>query len=291
MAISMTGYGRAHMHIGQIAVTVEIKTVNHRFCEIHVRMPRQFLIFEEKVKKIIQQYIKRGRVEIYITVEGQGLVKKALQVDWDLLQQYMDACDKISNTHAVHTNLSTLDLLTLEHVAEVVEREDVDEQFETILTQAVDKSCQQVIEMRKTEGQALKADLLKHIHYIHDLVSKVAEYAPNVINYYRERITKRVSEQLAQLVDEGRILTEVALMADKVDINEEITRIHSHLEQFRNTLAIDEPIGRKLDFLVQELNRETNTIGSKANDSKIATYVVEMKSALEKIKEQVQNVE
>ncbi|ARP42153.1 hypothetical protein GTHT12_00593 [Geobacillus thermodenitrificans] len=272
-------------------VTVEMKSVNHRFCEISIRLPRQWLVFEDKIKKAILPYVRRGKVEVFVTIAGEGLVKRKIHIDWDLLAQYWAGLQEAAKRFSLDGNVTTAELLRLNGAVEVVEEEGGNEEIEPLLLAAVDEAARALMAMRQQEGKALVADLRARLHEIEAGVTAIEQRAPLVVEQYRERLTRRLREWVPAAVDEARLLTEVAVFAEKADINEELKRIRSHLMQMADALETDEPVGRKLDFLVQELNREVNTIGAKANDSVIAAQVVEMKSALEKMREQVQNVE
>ncbi|KXG10492.1 hypothetical protein AT864_01083 [Anoxybacillus sp. P3H1B] len=287
----MTGFGRSKTTNGSMGVTVEVKSVNHRFCEISVRMPRQLFIFEDKIKKVISQYVHRGRVEVFIAIEGEGWTNRKLQVDWQLMSDYYEQLKEANHRFSLHDSITLSHLFQLEGVAEIIEEGAGNEEIEHLLISAVNEAAQQLKTMREKEGKALLSDVQEQLATLKQCVQNVQHLAPEAIEQYRERLTKRMKELVQGDVDEARLLTEVAIFAEKTDINEELKRIRSHIEQFVQTLHHQEPIGRKLDFLIQELNREVNTIGSKANDSRIAVQVVEMKSALEKVKEQVQNIE
>ncbi|MBB3906224.1 YicC family protein [Anoxybacillus rupiensis] len=291
MVYSMTGFGRSKTTNGSMGVTVEVKSVNHRFCEISVRMPRQLFIFEDKIKKVISQYVHRGRVEVFIAIEGEGWTNRKLQVDWQLMSDYYEQLKEANHRFSLHDSITLSHLFQLEGVAEIIEEGAGNEEIEHLLISAVNEAAQQLKTMREKEGKALLSDVQEQLATLKQCVQNVQHLAPEAIEQYRERLTKRMKELVQGDVDEARLLTEVAIFAEKTDINEELKRIRSHIEQFVQTLHHQEPIGRKLDFLIQELNREVNTIGSKANDSRIAVQVVEMKSALEKVKEQVQNIE
>ncbi|MBB5323733.1 uncharacterized protein (TIGR00255 family) [Anoxybacillus tepidamans] len=291
MVCSMTGFGRSKQTNGRISMTVEMKSVNHRFREISVRLPRQLLIFEDKIKKVISQYVKRGRVEVFITIEGEGWTKRKLQVDWQLMSDYYERLQEATAHFSLQDRITLGQLFQLEGVTEVMEEEAENEKVEQLLLSATEEAAQQLKAMREKEGQALLYDIREQLAVITQCVHHVQQLAPEVAKRYHERLMKRINELVQGAVDETRLAMEVAIFAEKADINEELKRIRSHIEQLQITLYQSEPIGRKLDFLVQELNREVNTIGSKANDSRIALQVVEMKSALEKVKEQVQNIE
>ncbi|WP_153124151.1 YicC/YloC family endoribonuclease [Peribacillus tepidiphilus] len=291
MVVSMTGFGRSSIGNGQINVNVEIKTVNHRFTEFYFRMPRQLLVLEEKIKKTMSEYFRRGRAEIFVTVDGDGLINRKLQLDWNLLDQFFSEMEKVKEKYGLDDKPSIGDIVHIENIFTVEEEHTDSSELEEVVLDAVRNAALQVKKMRMEEGQVLKADLEEQLKKISTIVEYVKEFAPNVIEAYKQRLQQKMNEYTSGLVDETRLLNEVAIFADKVDINEELTRLQSHIRQFAKTLEDEGLIGRKLDFLVQEMNREVNTIGSKANDATIAGSVVEMKSSLEKMKEQVQNIE
>lgn len=291
MVVSMTGYGRGHSEGEKLKINVEVKTVNHRFCEFHIRMPRQILVLEDKIKKQLSSYVRRGRVEVFITIEGEGLIQKKLQIDWSLLDQYMHNLELISNKYNLHPSSDTHAVSKLEGVFLIEEEQANPPEAEKLIMDAVQQAAIQLKAMRETEGAQLKLDIEQQLKKLKATVDRVKEYAPTVILQYKERLQQRMIEFTSDMIDETRLLNEVAIFTDKADINEELTRLNSHIVQFNLTMNDSEAMGRKLDFLVQEMNREVNTIGSKANDSRIAIEVVEMKSLLEKMKEQIQNIE
>ena len=291
MVVSMTGYGRGSSEGENILVHAEMKTVNHRFCEFHIRMPRQLLVLEDKIKKLLAGYIRRGRVEVFLTVEGQGLIHKKVNVDWDLLDQYMAQMDTIAKKYHLHPPSSPHKLADLDGVFIVEEEQARSAEIEAYIMEAVRQAALELKEMRIQEGSQLKKDIENQLERLRDSADKVKQYAPLVLEQYREKLKSKVKDFDTGAMDETRLMNEVALFADRADINEEITRLNSHIHQTAKTLDSNEAMGRKLDFLVQEMNREVNTIGSKANDARIAGEVVEMKSLLEKIKEQIQNIE
>lgn len=291
MVVSMTGYGRGMAEYANIKATVEIKTVNHRFREYHIRMPRQLFILEDKVKRLANEYIRRGRVEIFIAIEGEGLITKQLKLDWSLADQFFAIMSDVRDKYSLSAPPSIQELLHISDVFSVEEIQTEHMGLEMILRTAAQEALGNVKAMRVQEGAELKRDLMKQLEKISFIAASLKNYAPAVAEAYKERLKARMAEAASGMIDESRLLTEVAIYADKADINEELTRLESHLLQFSETLEKTEAIGRKLDFLVQEMNREVNTIGSKANDSQITREVVEMKSLLEKMKEQVQNIE
>lgn len=291
MVISMTGFGRGKSQSEKFTVTVEIKTVNHRFLEYNIRMPRQLIKIEDKIKKTIAQQLSRGRVEVFITIEGQGISSQKVNVNWDLLEEYYGVVTKIQEKYQLHNDISVSDLLELDDVISIDEEETGTEELEVLILEATRVAAAALKRMRVTEGDALAKDVAGYLLKFGNRLQKVRDYAPLVVQQYAERLHKRMEEFAKGELDEARIVNEVAIFADKADISEELARLSSHIEQFDKSMKSDEPIGRKLDFYLQEMNREVNTIGSKANDASIALEVVEMKSLLEKMKEQVQNIE
>lgn len=291
MIVSMTGFGRSKKESDRLSVTVELKTVNHRFCEFYFRMPRQLLKIEDKLKKKLGDHILRGRVEVFVTLSGEAVVNRKVQIDWSLLDQYYQYITSINQKYGLDQQISLNELITREEIISIEESDEENGELEVLVLEAVEEAALGLKAMRQTEGEALARDISENLTQIKQRVNGLRELTPKVVNQYQERLTKRMQDFLAGQIDEARILTEVAVFAEKADISEELTRLDSHIQQFQKIILLKEPVGRKLDFLVQEMNREVNTIGSKANDSTIASEVVEMKSLLEKIKEQVQNIE
>ncbi|QVY63229.1 YicC/YloC family endoribonuclease [Cytobacillus gottheilii] len=289
MVRSMTGFGRSKKEHDLFTITIEIKTVNHRFAEYMMRLPKQYVHFEEKVKKRLSKSIKRGRIEIFSAVTKEGDSAKEMVIDWPLLHQYYENMKKISEKYDL-PGLAVQDLMREEFLY-IEESEVSTDEFEPLFIEAVEEACQQLVAMRMAEGEELKKDFLNLLSHLQSCISQLKEYAPSVVLKYEERLKKKMQEYLSGELDESRIAAEAAIFADKSDINEELTRLQSHIHQFRQTFETEGSIGRKLDFLLQEMNREANTIGAKANDAHIASEVVEMKSLLEKMKEQVQNIE
>jgi uncharacterized protein (TIGR00255 family) len=287
----MTGFGRSRIASASFSVNVEVKTVNHRFSEINVRMPRQLLKVEDKIKKKLNEHLRRGRAEVYIMIEGEGAVTRKIQVDWKLLEEYYLFIKQARDKFNIEGTVLLQDLLTRNEFLHIEENEVGNEELEELVLKATEEAVLLCKQMRVIEGEELKKDLLASLIQLDSNIEELKEFAPLVVSAYKERLMKRIEELVQGQIDETRVLTEVAIFADKIDINEELTRLKSHNQQFKQTLSEMEPIGRKLDFLVQEMNREANTIGSKANDSTITKKVVEIKSLLEKLKEQVQNIE
>lgn len=287
----MTGFGRSRIASASFSVNVEVKTVNHRFSEINIRMPRHLLNVEDKIKKKLNEHLRRGRAEVYIMIEGEGAVTRKIQVDWKLLEEYYLFIKQARDKFNIEGNVLLQDLLTRNEFLHIEENDAGNEELENLVLKAAEEAVLVCKQMRVTEGEELRKDLLTSLGLLAINIDELKEFAPLVVSAYKDRLRKRMEELVQGQFDETRIVTEVAIFADKIDINEELTRLKSHIQQFTQTLNEVEPIGRKLDFLVQEMNREANTIGSKANDSTITIKVVEIKGLLEKLKEQVQNIE
>lgn len=299
MIKSMTGFARAvyHLPLGEeaknIQVSVEIKAVNHRFCEITVKAPKKLLIFEERIKKLITEKIKRGRIDVFINLDTELLTKQKVNVDLSLAQAYLEAAQRLKAQLNLSGEVTVEELINMEGIITLVEEESDLEPIWKWLEPPVRDAVEQLDEMRQEEGKAIAQDLHDHLARLKKDIAGIQTLAPEVTKEYRKRLESRIRELLSPQVelDEQRLLTEVALFADKTDIHEELIRLSSHCQQFIHTMEQGTQVGRKLDFIIQEMNREINTIGSKANHLQISQLVVELKSNLEKLKEQVQNIE
>ncbi|WP_257832955.1 YicC/YloC family endoribonuclease [Salipaludibacillus agaradhaerens] len=293
MVMSMTGYGRSQKENERSRLTVEMRAVNHRFCEINIRMPRQLFFLEDRMKKCISRYVNRGKIDVFLNLQGEGTMKRSLNVDWNLFHEYYHLYEEMAEITVSSEAFPLNKLLIHEDVVSVQESDEVPEDLESMVLQTVEEAAQQLAKMRQQEGSALTHDMKERLQRLTVYVKQLRDLAPEVQALYRDRLMKKVDDFLALRaeIDETRLLTEVAVYADKSDINEELTRIDSHITQFNDILEESGVVGRKLDFLVQELNREANTIGSKANHLDISQIVVNIKAELEKIREQVQNVE
>ncbi len=289
----MTGYGRSIKRLDDTTITVEIRTVNHRFLDMSTKMPRSLLYLEDAMKKIIQKDFQRGRVDVYVTLEGSGLTTRTLNVDWDLMDQFITQLKTAQERYQLQGEVSIQSLTEMDDLFTIQEQEEHEDQMKTAILDAVRESAEQVRDMRLHEGRALREDMENRLSVIERTVEDLESRRGIVIEETRERIKSRIAEYTQEELrdQDSRILHEVGLLAEKGDIAEEITRMFSHINQFRQTLHDHGAIGRKLDFIVQEMNRESNTVGSKSTDAKISEWVVLLKSEIEKIKEQVQNVE
>ena len=293
MLTSMTGFGRGEVQGEGKQFNIELKSINHRYMDINIRLPRIFTYLEDNIRQVIKRYIKRGRIEVFINYKN--LDGKDIQVTADipLIQQYINALDEIHDTFKVEKNIDVTTIAKLPDVFKVDKKEEDEEKVWTFLEKALIIALEDLVKMRQIEGDKLREDLVKRIEIIGDLMDKVEQKSPKVVLEYKERLKKRIKDIMDEGIDidEEKIAMEVALFADKSNITEEIIRFNSHIIQFKSSIMEDDAIGRKLDFIIQEMNREVNTIGSKSNDLVISNLVVEIKSELEKIREQVQNIE
>ena len=292
MTRSMTGFGRAQQTVDGRDITVEIKSVNHRYFEFSARVPRAYGYLEDKLKSYLQSSISRGKVEVgvtMVTVEGTGA---DVEINQALAQGYIDALRQLGQATGLKDDLTLTSISRFSDIFAVHKTsEDEDVVWEAV-RQVVDQAVAKFVAMRQTEGARLKADVEGRLDTIEAYVGQVEQLAPQTVENYRKRLYDKIAEVLADSrVDEQRILTEAAIFAERIAVDEETVRLRSHLAQFRGILQQSEPVGRKLDFLVQEINRETNTIGSKAQDLQVAKIVVEIKAEIEKIREQIQNLE
>jgi uncharacterized protein (TIGR00255 family) len=293
MIRSMTGFGQASRTIHGIKLQIDMKSVNHRYSEIMVRMPREWLKYEDMLKKTALQVIKRGRVDIFVTIEREGTSDKQVEVDGLLAAQYYQAANQLKEQLGLQGGLSITDIMKLPEVVFLKEQwNESNEAFETALKQCAQDAVEQLTQMRDQEGTELHKDLMSRIQALVLHIEHISEFASLAVTEYRSKLTQRLQELLGDTkMDETRLAMEVALLAERSNIDEELTRIQSHRVQFIELLQSSEPAGRKMDFLIQEMNREINTIGSKSSHKEIVSLVVEVKAELEKIREQVQNIE
>ncbi len=292
MLRSMTGYGRGHAVIDSYDITVEIKSVNHRYFEFSSHIPKAYLFLEEKLKSIVQSGCSRGKVEASVSIQTIGGGENEIIFNIDTAKGYLQALRSAAGDLDLMDDLRLSDLTQFPDVFTVRKIEADPEVIWSVVKNVAEEAVAAFVRMRENEGQRLKADLENRLHLIAQILSKIEERSPKLKEEYYTRLYQKISELLAdQNIEESRLVTEAAIFADKVAIDEETVRLRSHLQQFSELLESSEPIGRKLDFLVQELNRETNTIGSKCQDVAVARKVVDIKSEIEKIREQIQNLE
>lgn len=293
MAISMTGFGRGEYKDDNYYFLVECKTINHKYCDINIRLPRKISFLEDKARNFVKNYIKRGRVDIYIKLDLLGSEDVNLKFDEVLASQYVNILRDIRDKFDLVDDISVMNVAKFPDIIKTEEKEEDEELLWSMLRKALEQTLIKLKEMRSEEGQRLAKDVLERCDLLKSLIEEIEKHSYNVVIDYKEKLNSRISEILENpsLIDENRLAQEVAIYADKSSITEEIVRFKSHIEQLKNTIVKDESIGRKIDFLIQEMNRETNTIGSKSSDLNITNLVVEIKSELEKIREQIQNIE
>ncbi|TFE03548.1 YicC/YloC family endoribonuclease [Jeotgalibacillus sp. R-1-5s-1] len=291
MVTSMTGFGRGTAGHDSLEVTVEIKSVNHRFQECSVKIPRLYSGIEDRIKKMIGSTIKRGKVDVYVSFEGLRSGSHELSVDWALLDSFAAFAEEAKKRYNLQDELKLEHLFQQSELFSVTEKKESVNETEDIILQAAAQASAKLSVMRQNEGKELEKDLRFQVQSLRQIADEAKNKCPAVSRKYKDRLEKKMREYTNGEIDESKLLTEVAVFSEKADMTEEFTRLISHLSQFEQALEKHEPIGRRLDFLTQEMNREINTIGSKANDETIASAVIEMKSTLEKIREQVQNIE
>ncbi len=296
MSFSMTGYGQSAVQYGGYKIQIEVKSVNHRYCEVMLRMPREWAGMEDGLRKLVQSKVKRGRIDVFVNKEQDDGQPSSLQLDHEAAAAYIAAAAELRQRYEVAGVLEVSHLLALPGVMKMQERnneQDDPEQLQKLLEQGLDEALNGLVEMRVREGRHLVLDLQGRLAHLEQLYEEMRQLAPTVVEEHRIRMQQRLSELQDGSFhwDESRIGMEVAIFADRSNIDEELTRLSSHFGQFRQLLDSDDSIGRKLDFLLQEMNREVNTIGSKANHLALVNHVVEMKAELEKIREQAANLE
>ena len=292
MIKSMTGYGSAKGTVEGLEIRVELKSVNNRYLDTAVRLPRSFLFAEEMVKSLVQKHISRGKVDVFINVDSSAAGDMAVKVNENLLKGYVDAIRHIAAEYDLADDLTAQSVGRFPDVL-TVEKKDLDaEAISAGMEQIVEEALRDFDAMRTREGEKLRDDVLFRLGTIRDLVAQVEEKAPETVAAYRRRLEQKMAEVLSTAgIDENRILAEAAIFADHIAVDEETVRLKSHMSQLAGMINGHSPTGRKIDFLIQEFNREANTIGSKCQNSEIAHVVVDLKSEIEKIREQIQNIE
>lgn len=292
MIKSMTGYGSAEGSCGGLDMSLELRSVNNRYLDCSVRLPRNFLFAEEVIKSEVQQRISRGKVDVFVNVTSSGAEDIVVAVNGPLAKGYAEAVAQIAEALSLENSLTAYEVARFPEVLSVEKKELDREAIGGALAQICRQALASFDAMRSSEGDKLRQDIAGRLDTIEALVAEVERRSPETVSEYRARLEKRMSEILeSKSIDEQRILTEAAVFADKTAVDEETVRLRSHVSQLREMLRSGSPIGRKMDFLVQEFNREANTIGSKCSDGAIARTVIELKSEIEKIREQVQNIE
>lgn len=293
MAKSMTGFGIGEFKDQYYNLSVECKTINHKYLDINLRIPRKLSFLEDKLRFLIKDHLGRGRVDIFVKFETVTSVGSQLVYDAELAKQYYHILKNIKSDFGLEEPISPVDIAKFPDVVKITEAEDDEEILWNMLSDAANKALENLCSMRIIEGKKLEKDILARADLLERSVCDLEKYTDTIEKEYKDKLYARISELLddPKVVDEYRLAQEVAIYADKSNITEEIVRFKSHVNQLRDTVTADESVGRKMDFLIQEMNREVNTMGSKSSDVSIANLVINMKAELEKIREQVQNIE
>lgn len=294
MIQSMTGFGRCETEVDGRAITVEIKSVNHRYFEFSCRTPRGYNFLDDKLKTFVNSRVSRGKIDMFVTVSAADDTPSEVTVNHSLVSGYLNAMKEISDTYGIENDATVVSLSRFPDVFTVHKAAEDEEKITAAVLKVAQTALDSFIAMRELEGEKMKADILSRANTILSIVEEIEKRSPQTVAEYETRLLDRIKQTLENLsveVDEQRILTEVAVFADKVAVAEETVRLRSHFTQLNRFLEYSEPVGRKLDFIIQEMNREANTIGSKVQDATLAHKVVDIKSEIEKIREQVQNIE
>lgn len=292
MLKSMTGFGRYELSEGERKITVEMKAVNHRYLDVTLKMPKKLNFFESAIRTLLKEYVQRGKIDVFITYEDLSSKGAALTYNKAIASQYMDYFRQMAEEFGLENNVKVTDLARCPEVLTLEDQQEDEEEIWQMLEQAVRGACEKFVETRVREGEALKADLLVKLDEMLGLVAMIEERSPQIVSEYRTKLENKVKELLADTqMDEARIATEVTIFADKICVDEEIVRLKSHIEAMKNALKAGGSIGRKLDFIAQEMNREANTTLSKANDLALADCAIDLKTGIEKVREQIQNLE
>ena len=292
MLRSMTGYGRSKYENDSREYTVEIKSVNNRYSDISIKMPRNISFLEDNIKKIISNSITRGKVEVFISFSNNSEKGKTIEINKELAKIYIEEMKELASEAGINSNIEVIDVMKMPDILNIKLNEDDEKIITEELINCTREAIDNFIHMREIEGEKIKEDLEKRISLISEKIDKINSISTGLVNEYIVKLEKRINELLKpNVVDEARLAQEIVIYSDKCSVEEELTRLRSHISQFLNLLNETNPIGKKLDFLIQEMNRETNTIGSKANSLEITNLVVDIKTEIENIREQVQNIE
>lgn len=292
MLKSMTGYGRQEALVSGKKILVEIRSVNQRFTDYNIKLPRHLVFIEDKVRNYASEWITRGKVDIYISVDSYDEADKNVTLNTALAKNYVEVLRQLRDECDLRDDISVMGVARFADIFKTERKEEDEDAVWNDVKGVMKDAMESFAAMRSREGERIEKDLTERIEYMKTLAEKIDERSPQTVEEYRERLYSKIKEVLEDKdIDENRILTEVAIFADKIAVNEETVRLGSHFEEFYNIIGSGEPAGRKLDFLIQEINREVNTIGSKAQDIEIAKLVVTLKGEIEKLREQVQNIE
>lgn len=289
---SMTGYGKGEYNDGKRSIAVEVKSINNRYCDINIKVPKHLRIFEDNIRKILKSSLQRGRIDVYVNIDYISESETVIVPNLSLAKQYMDAIVQIKNELGINNNLSLDTIIKFQDVLIAKEDDQDAEGLKLCLEKAMEEAVANLVAMRELEGNQLKDDISSTIGKIIPLIEEISKNSQTIVEDYKNKFEIRIKELLGNMeLDENRLYNEIVIYADKSDINEEIVRFNSHISQLSKTLEKGGPVGRKLDFIIQEANREINTIGSKVGNLDIIQMVIEIKNLLEKIREQVQNIE
>jgi uncharacterized protein (TIGR00255 family) len=288
----MTGFGRSKMEVNSREYIVEIKSVNHKYSDISIKLPRNIMCFEEKIKKIVLNNISRGKVDVFVTFNNYSEEGKNVIINKELAKNYINQLKELAAENGLDDKIRVTEITKMPDVLQLKIEDDESDIIWNELEQCVNEAVANFVEMRETEGERIKLDLIERINKVEELVNGIFSNTTGLIEDYVVKLRERIKEVLqTDVVDEARLAQEIVIYADKCSVEEEITRLNSHILQFKNLLNSDEAVGKKLDFIVQEMNRETNTIGSKANNLDITNRVIDLKTEIENIREQIQNIE
>ena len=292
MIKSMTGYGRCERIIGTKKITAELKSVNHRFSDYNIKVPRQYGFLEDRVRQFISKEVARGKIDVYVNLESCGEADKTVMVNKELAGNYVEILRDLCETFSLKDDISVSTIASFTDIFRAEPKRDDEEEIWTAVSEVLTDAVSSFISMRAREGERIERDLRERVTYMKSLANEIDKLSPMAVEAYKAKLYQKIKEVIDEREpDDARILTEVAIFADKVAVNEETVRLASHYDEFFSILDSNEPAGRKLDFLIQEINREVNTIGSKASDLEIAKLVVTLKGEIEKLREQIQNIE
>ncbi len=291
MIKSMTGYGKANLEKNERRYQIEIKSVNHRYLDISVKMPRQLSYLEEPIKKAIGNKIKRGKVDVFVTFENNSLEGQEIKINTELASAYIKELKKLAESENILADIQVNDIARYPDVLNIKNNQD-DEIIKQELLEVSQIAIDNLVEMRQVEGTKMAEDIKQRLDYIQEKVKQISKLSTGLIEEYVVKLEERLKQILkGQEIDQARLAQEVVIYADKCSVEEEVTRLNSHISQFHSLINSSEPMGKKLDFIIQEMNRETNTIGSKANNLEITDRVIDLKTQIENIREQIQNIE
>ena len=292
MVKSMTGFGRCEVSEGDRKMTVEMKSVNHRYLDVNIKMPKKLNFFESAIRSLLKTYLQRGKVDLFITCEDLSETKGVLKYNRELATEYLSYLNQMSEEFGLENDVKAGALSRYPEVLVMEEAQDNEEELWKILEEALRGACVQMVETRSKEGENLKKDLLDKLDEMLEHVAFIEERSPQIVAEYRKKLMDKIQELLADAqIEESRLATEVIIFADKICVDEELVRLRSHIEHTKAVLQEKDSVGRKLDFIAPEMNREANTILSKANDLEVSNRAIELKTGIEKVREQIQNIE